>query len=458
MGDFHCVREPNERKNSKLNPQQAEDFNQFIRTVCLLEYALFGYSFTHRSDDGQRFSKIDRALVCYSFLSNWPTAKLTGLPRYRSDYQPLLLVCSDEYFAAPPFLFFNSWLKEEELAGIVKNMYAGVRGFNPPDKLMGRRLKAIKLVIKPWCRNINRRNCEIVADLSKKVEELDLKAESAALSENLKQWAKAKWVTEGDENSALFHGFIKGHQKHNRINGLNFNGVWISQPDMLKEEIKQYFEGLFKETNKNRPLFSNNAFKVLFAEQSSIWVKCFSKEEIKEAVWECGGDKALGPDGFTFSFIKHLWDTLEPDFVTVLDYFYVHGTLNRGCNSSFIILAPKSNNPPHISEFRPISLIGCISKILANRLKQVISHLKTDTQTTYVEGRSILEGSLIVNELVSWAKKSKGKMLLFKVDFEKAFDSLSWEFLDSILSQMGFPALWRSGSWVYYHRQDHPFL
>ncbi|KAF5793118.1 putative RNA-directed DNA polymerase [Helianthus annuus] len=179
-------------------------------------------------------------------------------------------------------------------------------------------------------------------------------------------------------------------------------------------------------------------------------VKRFTKEEIKEAVWNCGNEKAPGPDGFSFKFLKHFWILFETDFYAILDYFYVHGKINRGCNSSFITLIPKISDPQFINKFRPISLIGCISKviskILATRLKGVIGSVVSDVQTAYIEGRSILEGPLIVNEIVSWAKKTKRQAMLFKVDFEKAFDSLNWGFLESVLSQMGFPALWRK--WV----------
>lgn len=67
-------------------------------------------------------------------------------------------------------------------------------------------------------------------------------------------------------------------------------------------------------------------------------------------------------------------------------------------------------------------------------------------QSAYIEGRNILDGPLIINEILSWTKKVKKKVLLFKVDFDKAFDSVNWDYLDTVLSQMGFGTKWRA--WI----------
>ncbi|GKB00054.1 putative RNA-directed DNA polymerase, eukaryota, reverse transcriptase zinc-binding domain protein [Tanacetum coccineum] len=101
--------------------------------------------------------------------------------------------------------------------------------------------------------------------------------------------------------------------------------------------------------------------------------------------------------------------------------------------------------------FRPISLIGSqykiLAKILANRLAVVIPSVVSEAQTAFIKGRQIIDGPLMVDEIISWAKVYKKKLFMLKVDFEKAFDTLSWSFLDSIMAQMGFTSKWRQ--WIF---------
>ncbi|GJX11722.1 putative RNA-directed DNA polymerase, eukaryota, reverse transcriptase zinc-binding domain protein [Tanacetum coccineum] len=125
--------------------------------------------------------------------------------------------------------------------------------------------------------------------------------------------------------------------------------------------------------------------------------------------------------------------------------------LPNGCNASFVVLIPKKNDPLSFSDYRPISLIGCvykvISKLLSSRLARVIDSVVGPNQSAFIEGRQILDGCLIANEIIRMASLENQKLLLFKVDFEKTFDSVNWKFLLSVMRQMGFGLKWRK--WIY---------
>lgn len=106
--------------------------------------------------------------------------------------------------------------------------------------------------------------------------------------------------------------------------------------------------------------------------------------------------------------------------------FYHNGKLLKGINRTFIALIPKVESPKRLSDFRPISLVNClykiVSKVLSNRLRHMIDNVIYESHTTFVKGQQILDDILISNELVDDARNLKKELLLFKVDFEKAYD------------------------------------
>ncbi|GJR39300.1 RNA-directed DNA polymerase, eukaryota [Tanacetum coccineum] len=116
------------------------------------------------------------------------------------------------------------------------------------------------------------------------------------------------------------------------------------------------------------------------------------------------------------------------------------------CNASFIALIPKVTDTKFVTDFRPISLIGCVykvvTKILANRLATVISDLVSNTQSAFVANQQILDGPFILNELLAWCKQKKKQAMIFKVDFAKAYDSVRWDYLLDVLHAFGFGPNW----------------
>nr|GFB99190.1 RNA-directed DNA polymerase, eukaryota, reverse transcriptase zinc-binding domain protein [Tanacetum cinerariifolium] len=151
-------------------------------------------------------------------------------------------------------------------------------------------------------------------------------------------------------------------------------------------------------------------------------------DEIKEAIWDCGSSKAPGPDGYTFTFVKKFWGTIHKDLHEFVDYFFTFSTMPHGANSSFFMLIPKVNNPTCIMNFSD-NLIGLhykiIARILANRLAKVIDKIISKEQSAFIDARQIFDGPLILIEIIEWYKIRKKKLLILKVDFQKAFDSIS---------------------------------
>jgi len=83
----------------------------------------------------------------------------------------------------------------------------------------------------------------------------------------------------------------------------------------------------------------------------------------------------------------------------------------KGCNASFITLIPKSENPQSFEEYRPISLVGCLykilTKVLANRIKRVIPNVIDESQSAFLSNRGLLDSVLVLNEVVDDLKKKE---------------------------------------------------
>jgi hypothetical protein len=189
-------------------------------------------------------------------------------------------------------------------------------------------------------------------------------------------------------------------------------------------------------------------FPVLSEEDNNVLIAPFSLEEIEEAVKASDGTKCPGPDGFNFAFIKEFWNLMKHEVRIMFDQFAGIDSIPRCLLSYFLTLIPKVKSPQELGDFRPISLLGCwyklLSKVLANRLASVIGVLIPKYQSAFLKGRQLVEGVVVVNEVIDYARKTRNNCMIFKVDFEKAYDSVDWNFLDYMLERFGFSSKWRS--------------
>ncbi|GJV44979.1 RNA-directed DNA polymerase, eukaryota [Tanacetum coccineum] len=435
MGDFNEVRLKSDRFGSVFNAHGANLFNTFITNAGLKEV---------------------------------PLGAIT-LERYLSDHRTILLREAHLDYGPTPFRFFHHWMEIDGFDKFVEATWKDAP-IHASDAMRGLtfKLKHLKSKLKEWTRGkmneMNSGKDKFKLELRKLDSDIDsgicsddvIKKRSEVVQKLLDidkiqamevaQKTKIKWCIEGDENSNFFHGMLNKKRSQLSIRGIMINGVWIEDPLAVKREFYQHFSNRFAKPDSHRALLDMEFPNKISLEKQSELEHEVSREELKQAVWDCGTDKSPGPDGFTFGFFRKFWHLIEEDIFEAVHYFFCHGNIPSGCNSSFITLIPKIPDANLVKDFRPISLIGgiykIIAKILSNRLVGVLSDIVNEVQSAFIADRQILDGPFILNEVIQWCKLKKKQSFIFKVDFEKAFDSVRWDFLDDVLKNFSFGNKW----------------
>ncbi|XP_052109321.1 uncharacterized protein LOC107462284 [Arachis duranensis] len=160
-------------------------------------------------------------------------------------------------------------------------------------------------------------------------------------------------------------------------------------------------------------------------------------EEVKEVVWNCESSKTPGSDGYNMNFIKKCWNEFGTEFTAAVMSFLETAKLLKDSNITWVALAPKFVGANEIKDLIPISMVGCvykvISKLLTRRMRSVMPGLVGESQSAFVKGRKIHDGALIACETVQWLKVKKKASVIIKLDFQKAYDRVKWNFIDTVI-------------------------
>nr|GFA66733.1 RNA-directed DNA polymerase, eukaryota [Tanacetum cinerariifolium] len=191
----------------------------------------------------------------------------------------------------------------------------------------------------------------------------------AAETLDFMQKAKIKWTVEGGENFKFFHGMVNRKRANLAVKGIMIDGAWVDDPREVKNEVRDHFASRFQDPGFCPGKINFIFPKRLHSEQAAELKVHITRDEIQNAVWCCGENKSLGPDGFSFEFFCKFWQVVGLDFCMAVEWFFDNAFFPIGCNSSFIALISKSLDPKVVSDFRPISLIGCIYKVITKILQ-----------------------------------------------------------------------------------------
>lgn len=265
------------------------------------------------------------------------------------------------------------------------------------------------------------------------------------------QRAESKDLKLGDNNTRYFMNKASGRRRKNKIFQLIGEEGAITGDNNLLAHATNYYKVLFGPSNRTQ-IGADFTFPFILSEEDNISLtRDFSMDEIKHIVFSLGHNKAPGPDGFPGEFYQFFWDTIKFSLKRLFDDFAT-GRLDLGrLNFGTITLLPKGEDADRIQRVRPICLMNDSLKVLTKgvyfRLSEVAEEIIDKTQTAFMKNRFIMEGILIMHEVLHEVKKKKLAGILFKVDFEKAYDNINWSFLYNVLLKKGFSNKWND--WIF---------
>ena len=169
--------------------------------------------------------------------------------------------------------------------------------------------------------------------------------------------------------------------------------------------------------------------------------------ECFEAASQLSSNKSPGSDGVPVEFYSCFWSFLGPDLVVTLDYSYTYGSMSDTQRRGIIRLLFKKDDPLELKKWRPISLLKTdykiCTKVLANRLRNVLPRIINKDETCSIPDHSIYENLFLLQDTIDFAQHKHLSAAIISLDQEKAFDRVNHKFLHRVLTRFNFgPRRW----------------
>ena len=261
--------------------------------------------------------------------------------------------------------------------------------------------------------------------------------------------AKIKWAEEGEKPTKYFCSLEARNYINKTVPKIQTDdgNIIQEQQDILKE-IKHFYSDLYKGKERSQETDYQEILNTLDhpiltqLERSKIEGE-ITEDEIAHVLKNMKNNKSPGSDGFTVEFFKFFFKDLKTFIKRGINEGYLMGKFSITQRQGIITCIPKGDKPRHfLKNWRPITLLNVIYKIasgcIANRLKSVLPKLISSDQTGFISGRYIGENTRLIYDIMDHVDKEYIPGLLLIVDFEKAFDSISWEFIADVLDFFNF--------------------
>ena len=257
---------------------------------------------------------------------------------------------------------------------------------------------------------------------------------------------KVRWAAQGEKVTKYFCNLEKRHFISKQMFKLiNKNGEEIRDTKEMINETKEFYEQLYKKRKVSDVNIEEivTTLPKLEEEQANTLEGKITYEEAANALKNMKNDKSPGTDGMTVNFFKFFWKDIGQFIIRSLNEGFENGKMSITQREGIITCIPKGDKPrEYLKNWRPISLLNVVYKIgsscIANRIKNVLPTLIHEDQTGFVPGRYIGDNLRLLYDIIHYLKEENLQGLLVSIDFEKAFDSVDWGFMEKVLKQFGF--------------------
>lgn len=412
-------------------------------------------------------ARLDRFLVHTSFLTCGLMASSKILPNLTSDHKPILLELSlDNNFGPIPFRFSPLWIQQEGFQEVVSESWKKpVLG--SPFFVWEEKIRVLKRNLKEWAKNLKSPTAKRKATLNRlAVHQLDMEQSPVSPSmlqkevelqkevhrsskeeeEYWRQKSRTLWLHFGDKNTSFFHKQAEARKNFKSVSKIHHQNTVIKDFEGIKRAAYSFYHDLYSAPEE--PAIDPHVYPIDLIPncvQDSDNAKLtapISMEELKDVLDSMEPDKAPGPDGFSVRFLLTCWSTIKKDLLRMVRKSQNCAKLGGGINSTFLALIPKEKGASNFSRFRPISLCNSsyklVSKIIANRLKNIRPDIIPENQGGFIKGRKILDNIVLVQEAVHSSCQRNEKGLVIKLDLANAFDRVRHEFLFVVMKKLGF--------------------
>ena len=262
--------------------------------------------------------------------------------------------------------------------------------------------------------------------------------------------SRAQWLNEGEKPSKYFCSLEKYNFVEKTIRCVQLdNGTKITDQKEILKELAAFYTRLFSPKNAFAQYsdiehtLKNLKLRNLTHLEASNLEGELKLEEINKVLSKMKNNKSPGVDGFPAEFFKVFWGKLKHFVLRSLNASFTTGTMSISMRTCIINCLPKGDKPrAFLKNWRPISLLTVVYKLasaaIANRLKSVLPFIISKAQNGFLEGRFIGDTTRLVYDLMQYLEHNNLTGQLMLVDFQKAFDSVSWIFLNKVLSLYNF--------------------